>query len=247
MPTATRLQWVMPLAKDPERRAAQLASLAAARSAKTWTKTCTRCDASFQAGDAKRAKCPACHGHCTGCGIAVHGTGDWCKRCSPAAKVQRTALHRSIRGDANPAKRPEVGAKIAAAISGDSHPSRLHPEQGAAQAALMRSRRKSPGSRLEDKVALLLPDLHRQYPVAGHAIDFADPLRRLAVQVHGCWWHACPRCYPAGAASPRQRATVTNDDLVRARLSAAGWDLIEIWGHEVPDNPEGLVRRVLYR
>lgn len=66
--------------------------------------------------------------------------------------------------------------------------------------------------------------------------------RRVAVFVHGCFWHGhdCPR----GARAPRTNASHwrgkiarnrERDADVRLRLEAAGWRVVTLWECALPD------------
>jgi DNA mismatch endonuclease (patch repair protein) len=65
-------------------------------------------------------------------------------------------------------------------------------------------------------------------------IDIAYPGRRVAVLVHGCFWHGCSRhrTVPKTNAafwSAKIAANRARDRRMRRRLAAAGWSAIEIW------------------
>lgn len=72
---------------------------------------------------------------------------------------------------------------------------------------------------------------------------------RVAVFVHGCFWHGCPEHYQA----PRSRADFwrkklqankARDKRVRRELPAMGWTVIELWEHEVDVSPLSCAQRV---
>lgn len=81
--------------------------------------------------------------------------------------------------------------------------------------------------------------------------DFVYDRARLAVFVHGCWWHRCPtENFPLPkthtAFWKRKFArNVERDRLNRAELQSMGWKVIEIWEHEVEANPRACAKRVL--
>lgn len=69
--------------------------------------------------------------------------------------------------------------------------------------------------------------------------DIAYPGRKVAVFVHGCYWHRCPHCNPP---LPRSHAEFwesklarnTERDARKAReLRAAGWDVVVLWECEI--------------
>lgn len=68
-------------------------------------------------------------------------------------------------------------------------------------------------------------------------VDLAFPKERVAVEVRGCFWHACPE----HGTSPKANAEWWREKLKRnqvrdedtaARLEAAGWQLVVVWEHE---------------
>lgn len=81
--------------------------------------------------------------------------------------------------------------------------------------------------------------------------DFVYRKARVAIFVHGCWWHRCPReDFPL----PRTHTTfwkrkfarnVERDRLNREELESMGWKVMEIWEHEVKENPRACAERVL--
>jgi len=73
--------------------------------------------------------------------------------------------------------------------------------------------------------------------------DFAFPNRRTVVFVDGCFWHVCPkhRSFPATNRVFWQRKLKRNqrrDRIVDRALREAGWTVIRIWQHELPDSPQ---------
>lgn len=69
--------------------------------------------------------------------------------------------------------------------------------------------------------------------------DFANKARKLAVFVHGCYWHRCPRCgfsIPAtntGFWRKKFERNVKRHAEVAAELTKSGWDVLVIWECEV--------------
>jgi DNA mismatch endonuclease, patch repair protein len=81
--------------------------------------------------------------------------------------------------------------------------------------------------------------------------DFVYRTERLAVFVHGCFWHRCP---VDASPLPKTHTTfwkrkfarnVERDTLNREELQSMGWKVIEIWEHEVKANPRACAERVL--
>lgn len=70
--------------------------------------------------------------------------------------------------------------------------------------------------------------------------DIVFPRRRIAVFVHGCFWHRHAGCRLA--TTPKTRAAFWNskfrrnqerDATVRQSLEAAGWKVVEVWECDV--------------
>ena len=74
--------------------------------------------------------------------------------------------------------------------------------------------------------------------------DLTFPRLKLAVFVHGCFWHACPTCtLPA----PRANAAFWHEKFIEHRrrdkaaeeaLRQLGWTPVIIWEHEIRPDPE---------
>ncbi len=79
--------------------------------------------------------------------------------------------------------------------------------------------------------------------------DIAFQRRKIAIFVHGCFWHRCPKCtkrFPKSNRSywmPKLRANVERDARKEKELRKAGWKVLVIWEHEL--KKEELPRRVL--
>ncbi|MBC3540509.1 very short patch repair endonuclease [Rufibacter sediminis] len=75
--------------------------------------------------------------------------------------------------------------------------------------------------------------------------DVCYPGRKLAIFLHGCFWHRCPHCVPALPKSnvpfwtDKFTRNQARDQLNRARLRAAGWQVLVIWGCQLQQDPEG--------
>ena len=83
-------------------------------------------------------------------------------------------------------------------------------------------------------------------------IDIAFTRARVAVQVHGCFWHGCPCRTTAPQAntsfwSEKIEANRARDADTDSQLRALGWSVITVWEHEDPvlaaDRVAAAVRR----
>ncbi len=79
--------------------------------------------------------------------------------------------------------------------------------------------------------------------------DIVFAAAKVAVFVHGCFWHGCPDHYSA----PKNRARFwrnkldanrKRDRLIHSELKRMGWKVIEFWEHEVDSNPRACATRV---
>jgi DNA mismatch endonuclease (patch repair protein) len=69
--------------------------------------------------------------------------------------------------------------------------------------------------------------------------------RRLALFMHGCFWHLCPRHYKAPASAGWRRKMDSNrrrDVRVRRQLRRLGWRTMVVWEHEDPARAAARVR-----
>lgn len=69
--------------------------------------------------------------------------------------------------------------------------------------------------------------------------DFYFPGHRLAVFVHGCFWHGCPTCYRPPRSNQefwqgKLSENIARDQRVLYRLKALKVRTMTIWEHEIP-------------
>lgn len=80
--------------------------------------------------------------------------------------------------------------------------------------------------------------------------DVAFVGRKVAVFIHGCFWHCCPHCQP-----PRPKThkdfwdekldrNVQRDKRNLRALRKAGWRVVTAWECRFKKNPDAVVRRV---
>lgn len=80
--------------------------------------------------------------------------------------------------------------------------------------------------------------------------DLAFPRHRLAVFVHGCFWHGCPRCRlplpksHTGFWREKIRRNRERDARKLRELWKEGWKAIVVWEHEVRRDPVSCARKV---
>ena len=80
--------------------------------------------------------------------------------------------------------------------------------------------------------------------------DIAYTRARVAIFVHGCFWHHCPKCSRSLPQSNREfwrakfRANRRRDRRKRAELERLGWRVLEVWECDVEEQPDSCVMRV---
>lgn len=79
-------------------------------------------------------------------------------------------------------------------------------------------------------------------------IAFSDA--KLAIFLHGCFWHRCPYCHPHFPNlnqeywSAKFARNKRRDSLVRTELRAQGWRPIVVWECKLKKNPQRIVYRI---
>ncbi len=85
----------------------------------------------------------------------------------------------------------------------------------------------------------------------GHP-DIAYPGRKIAIFIHGCYWHHCPTCnLPIPKKNPEYweakfRRNQERDERTRAALEADGWKVAVIWEHQLKKAELENTERYLY-
>lgn len=80
--------------------------------------------------------------------------------------------------------------------------------------------------------------------------DVAFPRRRIALFVHGCFWHQCPKGHlPAPKAnaefwSKKFSENRRRDESAIAALSEAGWNVLVFWECDLREDMSAAVDRV---
>ena len=81
--------------------------------------------------------------------------------------------------------------------------------------------------------------------------DVAYPGRKVAIFVHGDFWHRCPHCDPPLPKSHRdfwQRKFALNVERDRRKVAALeeeGWTVVVVWECQLRDAPQEVIDRLL--
>jgi len=86
-----------------------------------------------------------------------------------------------------------------------------------------------------------LPGYRLNWRAAPGRPDVSYPGRHVAVFVHGCYWHHCPRCHPNLPRSNPEfwarkfELNAERDARKRRELEAAHWVVFEVWECDIRD------------
>jgi len=81
-------------------------------------------------------------------------------------------------------------------------------------------------------------------------LDISYPGHRVAVFVHGCYWHHCPRCHPDLPKSNSEfwarkfELNRERDARKRHQLEEADWRVFEVWECDIRDRLAGVVAEI---
>lgn len=84
----------------------------------------------------------------------------------------------------------------------------------------------------------------------GHP-DLVFPGARLAIFLHGCFWHRCPTCSLSLPVANREfwrakfETNVARDAVVEAGLRNAGWEPVVVWEHDVRAHVDNVAQDLL--
>lgn len=212
---------------------------------KKFLHTCKVCRQQFYGADIKGSYCINCKipKPCMcGCGKKVtspnrfYASGHHPNTTSVEAHAKQAL---AITGENNPAKKVSSRKAISEGLK-KNHWTKLHPEQAAEHASLMRQHAHKKTSKLEDVAAISLPNYKRLIKIGFYVVDFVDELNKIIVEIQGCWHHCCKKCYPHGAKYKMQKQSLKTDKSKNTYLTKRGWKIIYIWEHDIRKGNEWL-------
>ena len=95
------------------------------------------------------------------------------------------------------------------------------------------------------------PRSRAHFRVGPTRVDLAFPSQHVAVQIHGCFWHHCPRCNlpipRTNRAYWRRKFAINRSRDARSKreIRKVGWKLIEVWEHEIDEDLQACCHRVV--
>lgn len=78
-----------------------------------------------------------------------------------------------------------------------------------------------------------------------HKYDALIRDKALAIEVDGCWYHGCKKCFPQSR--PWQLQAIRRDLQIDRTTRRAGWKIVRIKIHDLRIEPERAVERALNR
>lgn len=80
--------------------------------------------------------------------------------------------------------------------------------------------------------------------------DFIFLRNRLAIFIDGCFWHGCFRCRSIPATNrafwvAKIQRNKSRDKEVKRMLLDIGWSVVRIWEHELKDDMDAVLQKVL--
>jgi DNA mismatch endonuclease (patch repair protein) len=90
---------------------------------------------------------------------------------------------------------------------------------------------------------------HKMHPNIEGNPDIILIDRKVAVFLHGCFWHKCPKCYKEPQTNknfwePKIKKNMERDKRSVRILKKMGYKVITIWEHEIEKNFDGCVARI---
>ncbi|MDZ4827140.1 MAG: DNA mismatch endonuclease Vsr [Actinomycetota bacterium] len=90
----------------------------------------------------------------------------------------------------------------------------------------------------------------RALPTLRRKLDVVFPSERVAVEVRGCFWHACPKhaTWPHHNAAwwkAKLERNVERDAETEKALRIAGWKLIVVWEHDSPTRASAQIEKIV--
>jgi DNA mismatch endonuclease (patch repair protein) len=88
-------------------------------------------------------------------------------------------------------------------------------------------------------------EFRTEFAISRTHVDFYLPATKTIVEVHGCYWHACPKCHPRGTVTAKQLRWRRRDGRRYTFFRNAGYNLVILWEHEIEKEPDAAKEKVL--
>lgn len=79
--------------------------------------------------------------------------------------------------------------------------------------------------------------------------DFIHKKDKIAIFVHGCFWHKCPKHYRQPESNkeywlPKIERNIKRDKKNEKLLKKQGYQVIKIWEHNIPKDMNKIIRKL---
>jgi DNA mismatch endonuclease, patch repair protein len=79
--------------------------------------------------------------------------------------------------------------------------------------------------------------------------DFINRKRKIAIFMHGCFWHRCPKCYREPASRKKYWLPKIENNVIRDRkntkvLKERGYKVLKIWEHDIPKKIDRIINKI---
>ena len=79
--------------------------------------------------------------------------------------------------------------------------------------------------------------------------DIIIPDKKIAIFLHGCFWHRCPKHYKEPKSNrkywlPKIDKNAERDKKNIRLLKNSGWKVVRIWEHELKKNSEDALKKI---
>lgn len=90
---------------------------------------------------------------------------------------------------------------------------------------------------------------HEMHPDIEGSPDIILKKRKIAIFIHGCFWHKCPKCYREPKSNkkywlPKIEKNVKRDRKNMANIKKLGFNPIKFWEHEIERNFENILKKI---
>ena len=98
--------------------------------------------------------------------------------------------------------------------------------------------------------AIGLPGYRLHWKKAPGRPDIAYPGRKIAIFVHGCYWHRCHHCNPSTPKThtdfweKKFQGNIERDARKKKELEEEGWKVFVFWGCKIKEDVFALVEQV---
>ena len=113
----------------------------------------------------------------------------------------------------------------------------------------IRSKWTKPETTIHNKLKFLFVK-HQMHPRIEGKPDIILKDRKVAVFIQGCYWHRCSKCYKESASNKKYWLPKIQNNVKRDRKNAKvlrdkGFRVVQIWEHEIKENPYKAICRIL--